>query len=587
MMARVSVAVFLSTLVGLGACGGTVGQVPGGDDDIDAGGQPDAPPVAPPDAAPDDYQPAVGPEVDGKLVINELMTSNAYTMLDDTGTATDWVEIYNPGSVDVPLRGYSFTDELGKPRKAILTRDATVKAHGYLVLFMDGMPEAGPTHVGIQLSTQSAALGFARPDGSYIDRVAYGKQETDFSASREPDGSDLWKIEWHPTPGAANKPGAGHPVGVEDPSVLPEGVPEAGDLSELILGFDEVPAIGLSVSAADAAKLLAMPFEYVPAYIIYDGRSYGPIGLRCKGSNSFEPFDKKPSLRLSFDKYNDRARFFGMKDMTLNNMHSDKSMMHERLAYLVARQAGLPASRANHALVTVNGQFYGLYINVESVKKQMLERWFADATGPLFEATDVDFLPPYVAQYSLESGVDDRTLLDGAAQALLAADADAAIAAVAHYVDIDQFVRFWAVCAVVGQFDSFPYSTPGDDYDVYADPSSGRLHFIPWGMDESFYSADYDVRHVTSVLARKCSASPACFQKFQTEVWSVIKMTEDMGLEGERAHVRTQIAPYVAMDGRKVYSAADVATYQDALQWFIDTRRTSMGNFLTPPPAGN
>jgi hypothetical protein len=583
MIARASVVLALSTLLGAAACGGADlgNEVPGGGDD-DAGPGPDAAlPRA--DAAPDHYQPAVGPEVDGKLVINELMTSNAYTMLDDTGTASDWVEIYNPGNVDVPLRGYSFTDELGNPRKAIITRDATVKAHGYLVFFMDGMPEAGATHVGLQLATQSAALGLARPDGSYIDRVSYGKQETDFSAAREPDGSDAWQIEWHPTPGAANKAGAGHPVGVEDPHMLPEGIPEAGDLSQQILGYDAVPELAFSVTPENAAKLIATPFEYVPAYIIYQGRSYGPVGLRCKGANSFEPFDKKPSLRVSIDKYNDKARFFGMKDLTLNNMHSDFSMMHERLAYRVARDAGIPASRSNHALVYVNGQFYGLYANVESVKKQMVERWFADATGPLFEATDVDFLPPYIAQYSLESGMDDRRLLEGAADALLMTNADAAIAAASQFVDIDQFTRFWAVCAVVGQFDSFPYSMPGDDYDVYADPASGKLHFIPWGMDESFYSADFDVRQVSSVLAQKCTASPACLQKFNDQVWSVIRMTEDMGLEAERARVVAQIAPYVALDHRKSYTAQEVATYQDNLHWFITERRMRMAAFVPPP----
>jgi hypothetical protein len=132
----------------------------------------------------------------------------------------------------------------------------------------------------------------------------------------------------------------------------------------------------------------------------------------------------------------------------------------------------------------------------------------------------------------------------------------------------------------VGQFDSFPYSMPGDDYNVYADPTSGKLHFIPWGMDESFYAADFDVRQVSSVLARKCVASPACFQKFTDQTWSVVKMAEDMGLDSVRAHVAAQIAPFVAMDTRKVYSAADVATYQDALHWFIT------GAFL-PPPSSN
>ena len=52
-------------------------------------------------------------------------------------------------------------------------------------------------------------------------------------------------------------------------------------------------------------------------------------------------------------------------------------MMHERMAYWVARQAGgIPASRANHAQLTINGQPYGLYTNVETVKKRILRRWF-------------------------------------------------------------------------------------------------------------------------------------------------------------------------------------------------------------------
>ena len=103
-------------------------------------------------------------------------------------------------------------------------------------------------------------------------------------------------------------------------------------------------------------------------------------------------------------------------------MHSDPSMMHERLAYLVARQAGgIPASRANHALLTVNGQFYGLYTNVETVKKRMLRRWFADDAGPLFEATDVDFVAADIPFFELASGPDDRSLLAGLA---MRADAD-------------------------------------------------------------------------------------------------------------------------------------------------------------------
>jgi spore coat protein CotH len=321
----------------------------------------------------------------------------------------------------------------------------------------------------------------------------------------------------------------------------------------------------------------------VPAHLVYEGRSYGPIGLRLKGQNSFLPFSQKPSLRISVDEYVGDARFFGLKDLTLNNMSGDLTMMHERLAYLVARTAGVPASRANHALLTINDQFYGLYVNVETVKHKMLSRWFENEDGSLFEATDVDFVAGDIADYELEDGPDDRSLLTGLAGALALPGDSAAITAAASYANLGEFQTFWAMCSVIGQFDSFPYSIPGDDYFVYADPTSGRLWFMPWGMDETFYSGSHDVTNVYSVLARRCKAVPSCFQAYVDRTWELVSMTEQMELDGERAEVAAQIAPYVVMDTRKPYSTAQVTAAQNAMHWFISERRAHLAEILPPP----
>lgn len=53
----------------------------------------------------------------------------------------------------------------------------------------------------------------------------------------------------------------------------------------------------------------------------------------------------------------------------------------------------------------------------------------------------------------------------------------------------------------------------GDDYFVYANPTDNKLHFIPWGMDETFYSGSFNVLQVRSILATTCLASPACKQQ--------------------------------------------------------------------------
>jgi hypothetical protein len=237
-------------------------------------------------------------EIDARIVINEIMASNALTLKNEAGLATDWVELYNPTTEDIPLTGYAFTDDLNVPRKAPIGAGVVLTAGAHMIFWIDGMIDRGPNHIALpKLESIGSNLGFARPDGSFISRLTIGRQETDFSAAREPDGSDAWVIEWHPSPGATNPAGAGKPLASADPAALPEKVPAAGDLSEALLGYDALPSIRIDVDADGQAKLTANPLVDVPATLVFQGRSYGPVGLRLKGHNSFEPWGKKPSLR--------------------------------------------------------------------------------------------------------------------------------------------------------------------------------------------------------------------------------------------------------------------------------------------------
>jgi hypothetical protein len=526
---------------------------------------------------------SVPPEIDGQLVINELMAANVLTAKDEKGAAWPWIEILNPTDTDVPLGGYAVTDDFAIPGKGVVGEGAVVPAHGYLTLWLDGGASAGATRVAAALNIAGGSVGLARPDGSFIDRLAYGAQEVDLSAAREPDGAAAWAIEWHVSPGAANPAGGSVATPATDD---PEAVPAAGDVSERILGYDQLPQFSLTIGAAEYQALMSAPDTYVPVTLTYDGRDYGPVGVHLKGMQSWEPIDHKPSLHVNFDKFAPGAAFFGLRDLTLNNMHSDFSMMHERIAYWVARQAGVPASRANHALVTVNGQVYGLYANVETVKKHILSRVFGSDTGSLFSATDVDFEAPFIPTFELVAGPDDRTLLSGLASALTAGNPDDAIAAAAGFADVDQFTRFWAMCAVVGQLDSFPYSDPGDDYFTYANPATGRLAFMPWGIDESFYAGDIDVSHIHSVFAVQCKASPSCYQKFVDNVWDILTLTDRIGWLAEHDRVAAQIAPFVAMDTRKWYTSEQVAMYQQDMWYFMSDRRGSIAAWIPPASGG-
>jgi hypothetical protein len=141
------------------------------------------------------------------------------------------------------------------------------------------------------------------------------------------------------------------------------------------------------------------------------------------------------------------------------------------------------------------------------------------------------------------------------------------------------------MCAVVGQLDSMPYSNPGDDYFAYANPATGRLAFMPWGIDESFYAGDIDINAVRSVMALQCKATPACYTKFVDNVWDIMGLVERLDWIAEHGRVAAQIAPHVAQDARKWYPTAQVTMYQDDMGYFMMDRRQTITGWI-PGPSG-
>jgi hypothetical protein len=530
------------------------------------------------------------------MTINELMPANALTAKDENGTPLPWIELYNSSDGNQDLGGYSVTDDFTAPRKSVLPSGLVVPAHGYLVIWCDGNPGAGKAHVAVTLNRAGGDIGLARPDGSFVDRISYGAQAVDLSAAREPDGAASWTIEWLASPGAANPAGtAGSPAAAQAALAAagqPEMVPAAGDLTDQILGYDQVPSFGLEISDDSLATLRQQTapsdnITWVPGMLDYQGRSYGPVGISLRGTRSFQPIDGKAGFRVKLNEYTKGARFFGLSEMLFNNMTTDFSMMHERISYWVARQiGGLPGLRANHALVSVNGTPYGLYANVEAAKQEFVDRAYQDTSGSLYSIHYADFQPQYMTGFQLQVGPGDPADLQAVTDALAnASSPDQAMAAVATHVDMKEFARYWAFCIVVGQFSSkWPYAATGEvvgnDAGLYDDPSSHLMTFIPEGTDDTFYSAEFDFRSTNSLLTETCKKSPSCFQSVVDQVWSILAQTDQVGLAAEATRVAAQIAPYVSTDPRKPYSDADVAMYQQQMMYFITGRPLTVAKYL-------
>ncbi len=531
----------------------------------------------------------VDPTVDVQLSINEIMADNVLTVADDHGNPAPWVELFNPTTVDISLAGYGVTDDFANPIKSVLPSGVGIAAGGYLVLWADGNPSAGATHLSILLSSKGGSLALARPDGTFIDRITYGAQATDMSASREPDGSSTWaSAEWLASPLTANPAGAGTPRAAQADTDPPEAIADAGDVSDRVLGYDVMPQFELQISPDNVAALRATPSNWVQATLVYQGRSYGPIGVNLKGTSSFMTIDQKPGFRVNINKYAKGAKFFGLKEFLLNNMATDPSMIHERLAYWMARQVGgVPASRCNHSWVTMNGQPLGLYATVEEPRGQLMAYTFPDPSGGVYTINYADFAPAYLANFQYDDGAMDTTLITQTSTALAMQPADVAMAAAAQTVNLQEFTRFWAVCVLIGHWGGWPYAATnqaaGANAELYSDPTTHQLYFIPTGINDALSTADWDyVNQVKSILARTCAADAGCFQQFSTQLQEADAKAMQVGWAAEQARVVAQIAPYVSMDTKKPYTDADVAMYQMQAYYFITGRDAYIKKYLAP-----
>lgn len=361
---------------------------------------------------------------------------------------------------------------------------------------------------------------------------------------------------------------------VEDDSGVEE-VPGVGDRSVEIYDQNVVIEFGITLSSEAMQSLRVDPYSWVEGSFTYDGRTWERIGVRLKGENSFLPIDEKPSLKIKFDKYVDNLEFHGLTELTLNNMSGDYSMMHERLAYLIYREAGVPAARSNHAWVTLNGEAYGLYANVETVDQAMITRWFEQTEGPLFEVWDVDFYDHYVEHFELEYGEDDRHNIQGLADAL-EGRGEAALAEAADHLDWAGFVNYWAVGMYVAQFDSYPYSNPGDDCHIYTDPATDTLHFIPHGVDETFYYPTSSVAWSTGIVGARCLDSTSCVSSLKQRVREVIDIADELDVVERFDEIQKQIKSYVSADRHRPYGLDYVNYYQDVMRQMLVDREAEL-----------
>jgi hypothetical protein len=290
----------------------------------------------------------------------------------------------------------------------------------------------------------------------------------------------------------------------------------SGD-SSYLFDQEQLHTFEIDLDPDDLAVLDADPAaeEYVEGSLTFDGETIPGIGVRYKGSvgafvgctASANPLAAegpktctKLSMKLKINWTDPDAEFYGVRHVLLHSQNLDSTMMHERLAYWMFREMGVPAPRSTHARVVVNGEYLGVFALTEDVDGRFTRENFENGSGNLYKevwpfdgngaARTVDDLLA-----GLETNEDDDPSVDGViafADELLAAAPDERVDVLGRWTDLDLLVTTFVVDRAIHNDDGpmhwYCFGTPCAPHNFYwyEDPEDGTLTLIPWDMDNAF-----------------------------------------------------------------------------------------------------
>ncbi len=158
-----------------------------------------------------------------------------------------------------------------------------------------------------------------------------------------------------------------------------------------LFSTDSIIDVDVSISEDDWADLLenALDEEYYSCDVTVNGTKYSNVGIRAKGNTSLSMVASSDSDRYSFkicfDKYVDGQSCDGLTKLVLNNNYSDATMMKEAICYDMFAFLGADASLYNYAKVSINGEYYGVYLALEPVEECFAMRNYGADYGEFYK----------------------------------------------------------------------------------------------------------------------------------------------------------------------------------------------------------
>jgi hypothetical protein len=229
--------------------------------------------------------------------------------------------------------------------------------------------------------------------------------------------------------------------------------------------------------------------------VVINGVSFPNSGVKYKGNSTYNASNDKNPLHIKLD-YTVNQDYDGYEDLKLSNGSKDPSMVREVLAYDIL-QNYMHCPRSNYARVYINGTYYGVFSNSESISKSFCSDHFYSSGNAFFKCNPIGGAGPgsssypdlayygttqssYTSRYEMQSdfGWDDLIHLTDTLKNFTGS--------IEEILDVDRALWMLAFNDVFVNLDSY---TGGfrQNYYLYRD-NNGRFNSIIWDLNMCFGS---------------------------------------------------------------------------------------------------
>jgi hypothetical protein len=180
--------------------------------------------------------------------------------------------------------------------------------------------------------------------------------------------------------------------------------------------------------------------------------------------------------------------------MNLVGQHNDPSLLRYWMSLTTLNTNDLINSRSSYVKLYINGEYKGIYLNVEHIDDEFLEkRFIGDDHGNLYKCTwgaDLKYKgsnqSSYYGPYELKTNKSENDYSDliQFIQTLNSiSDADFPCF-IEDYFEVELYLKTLAAEMIIGHWDGYAFNK--NNYYLYQQPSSGKFVFIEYDMDNTF-----------------------------------------------------------------------------------------------------